>query len=51
MGFHLAPQTATGRTSPIDQMCDHQLSRLLGRPHSPEFSGWGVQAHTDSLPT
>jgi hypothetical protein len=30
MGFHLAPQTATGRTSPIDQMCDHQLSRLLG---------------------
>jgi hypothetical protein len=30
MGFHLAPQTTTGRTSPIDQMCDHQLSRLLG---------------------
>ena len=31
MRFHLAPQTATGRTSPIDQMWDHQLSRLLGR--------------------
>jgi hypothetical protein len=31
MGFHLAPQTATGRTSPIDQMCDHQFSRLLRR--------------------
>jgi len=30
MGFHLAPQMATGRTSPIDQMCAHQLSRLLG---------------------
>jgi len=31
IGFHLAPQTATGRTSPIDQMCDHQLGCLLGR--------------------
>src|SRR6266849_1889691 len=31
IGFHLTPQTATGRTSPIDQMCDHQLGCLLGR--------------------
>jgi hypothetical protein len=31
IGFHLAPQTATGRTSPIDQRCDHQLGCLLGR--------------------
>jgi hypothetical protein len=27
----LAPQTAPGRTSSIDQMCEHQLSRLLRR--------------------
>ena len=31
MGFLLAPQTAPGGTSPMDQMCDHQLSRLLRR--------------------
>jgi len=31
MGFHLAPQTATGRTSPLDQMCAHPRSRLVRR--------------------
>ena len=27
------------------------LRQHTAGPHSPEFSGWGVQAHTDSLPT
>ena len=31
MGFHLAPQTATGRTSPLDQRCAHPRSRLVRR--------------------
>ena len=31
MWFHLRLQTATGRTSAIDQMHDHQIRRLLKR--------------------
>ena len=45
MGFHLAPQTATGRTSPIDQMGDHQLRCRLGRQLRPRHHRLQQLAH------
>ena len=31
MWFHLGLQPAAGRTSAVDQMCDHKVHRLCGR--------------------
>jgi hypothetical protein len=36
-------------TTPLAHEAVEQYGKELARPHSTEFSGWEVQAHTDSL--